>query len=87
MSAQEVSAVRPVISEFLASNAGGLADEDGDTPDWIEIHNPGPAVADLGGWFLTDSEASPKRWRDKVESGQCGAPISATHSPVQLRVA
>ncbi len=63
MSAQEVSAVRPVISEFLASNAGGLADEDGDTPDWIEIHNPGPAVADLGGWFLTDSEASPKRWR------------------------
>lgn len=66
MSIQAASAARPVISEFLASNAGGLADEDGDTPDWIEIHNPGPANADLTGWFLTDSEASPKRWRFPV---------------------
>ncbi len=63
MSAQAATAARPVISEFLASNAGGLADEDGDTPDWIEIHNPGPVNVDLAGWFLTDSEASPKRWR------------------------
>ena len=30
----------PVISEFLASNDGGLLDEDGAAADWIEIHNP-----------------------------------------------
>mgnify|MGYP003898051365 CR=1 FL=1 len=29
-----------VLSEFLADNATGLRDEDGDTSDWIEISNP-----------------------------------------------
>lgn len=53
----------PVISEFLASNSGGLKDEDGDSPDWIEIHNPGPGTASLGGWFLTDSTNRLDRWR------------------------
>ena len=52
----------PVISEFLASNSGGLRDEDGDSPDWIEIHNPGPESARLGGWFLTDSTNLLTRW-------------------------
>src|SRR5262249_10148481 len=28
-----------VLSEFMASNASILADEDGDYPDWIEVHN------------------------------------------------
>ncbi|YCM43553.1 lamin tail domain-containing protein [Verrucomicrobiaceae bacterium 227] len=45
----------PVISEFLASNGVNLTDEDGDTPDWIEIHNPDPTELDLGGYHLTDS--------------------------------
>ena len=31
-----------VLSEFLADNATGLRDEDGDTSDWIEISNPRP---------------------------------------------
>src|SRR5262245_58186658 len=33
------SAQGPEIREFLASNADGLADEDNDTSDWIEIRN------------------------------------------------
>lgn len=45
----------PVISEFLASNQVGLLDEDGDTSDWIEIHNPDATALDLGGYHLTDS--------------------------------
>jgi len=45
----------PVISEFLASNHSNLIDEDGDTPDWIEIHNPDATALDLGGYHLTDS--------------------------------
>lgn len=50
----------PVVSEFLASNDSNLLDEDGDTPDWIEIHNPDAAPFDLGGYHLTDSGDSTK---------------------------
>src|SRR5580765_2230905 len=51
-----------VISEFMADNEGVLADEDGQFPDWIELHNEGGAPADLGGWFLTDNPLQPRRW-------------------------
>lgn len=37
------------IAEFLADNVGGLEDADDDTPDWIEIFNPGPLRVDLAG--------------------------------------
>ena len=52
----------PLITEFLASNFGGLADEDGARPDWIEIHNPDAAAVDLSGWTLTDNASLPARW-------------------------
>lgn len=45
----------PVLNEFLASNSGGLRDEDGDSADWIEIYNPNPFAIDLGGYLLVDS--------------------------------
>ena len=35
----------PIISEFLASNGNLNFDEDGDSPDWIEIFNPTAIVA------------------------------------------
>ncbi len=50
------------ISEFLAQNTGGRADEDFDTPDWIEVHNSGTAVMNLAGWSLSDDPALPRRW-------------------------
>jgi hypothetical protein len=40
------------ITEFMAANSVTLADEDGEFPDWIEIHNPGNVPASLDGWFL-----------------------------------
>ena len=49
-----------IISEFLASNAQGLEDEDGDTSDWIELYNPGEAAVNLGGWVLIGE--SDTRW-------------------------
>ena len=59
-----ISASEPVfISEFLASNNGGLRDEDNDTPDWIEIFNSGTNTVSLGGWYLTDSAADLTKWR------------------------
>lgn len=51
-----------MISEFLASNSGGLLDEDGDTPDWIEIYNSGTAAVDLNGWYLTDDTNVLTKW-------------------------
>src|SRR2546428_3574806 len=52
-----------LISEFLAANANGLLDENGDSSDWLEIHNAGPTPVNLGGWFLTDDPASLKKWQ------------------------
>ncbi|MBN8248503.1 MAG: lamin tail domain-containing protein, partial [Verrucomicrobia bacterium] len=51
-----------VINEFLASNNRGLLDSDGDTSDWIEIHNPGGSVVNLLGWTLTDDPDLPAKW-------------------------
>ncbi|UCG59434.1 MAG: lamin tail domain-containing protein, partial [Phycisphaerales bacterium] len=58
-----------VISEFIALNgskpplgAGDLLDEDGDSSDWIEIHNPTDSVADLKGWYLTNDAGDLTRW-------------------------
>lgn len=51
-----------VISELLSENSGGLRDADGDTPDWIEIHNGGTSVINLGGWHLTDTPSNLTRW-------------------------
>ena len=43
-----------LISEFLASNDDGLADEDGDFEDWIELYNQGDIAINLAGWYLSD---------------------------------
>lgn len=43
-----------VINEFTAVNEVTLLDSDRDASDWTEIHNPGPAGVQLGGWHLTD---------------------------------
>lgn len=51
-----------VISEFLAANRGGRRDEDGRASDWIELHNRGGGVADLGDWSLTDDVEVPAKW-------------------------
>lgn len=53
-----------VINEFLAGNVStnGLADEDGDQSDWIEIRNRGTNAINLAGWSLTDDSALPGLW-------------------------
>ncbi|NIP97846.1 MAG: lamin tail domain-containing protein, partial [Akkermansiaceae bacterium] len=52
----------PRLTEFMASNDRSVTDEDGDSSDWIEIHNPGPGAADLSGWFLTDDPQELTKW-------------------------
>jgi hypothetical protein len=56
------SAASVRISEFLADNAGGLRDADGQSPDWIELHNESALPVNLAGWRLTDSAGAPAKW-------------------------
>ncbi|MES2709608.1 MAG: chitobiase/beta-hexosaminidase C-terminal domain-containing protein [Verrucomicrobiota bacterium] len=53
----------PVLTEFLADNTRSLKDARGDRADWVEIHNPNAFSISLAGFFLTDSAASPAKWR------------------------
>lgn len=59
----DASEARPRINEVVTSNAFGLADGWGQHPDWIELHNPGSEVAELGGWGLNDSQTPDGAWR------------------------
>src|SRR5688500_2832320 len=51
-----------IISEFMAANAGGLPDEDGEFSDWIEIYNSTSAAIPLAGWTLSDDTDNPAKW-------------------------
>ncbi len=39
-----------VINEVLASNHGSYSDNDGRTPDWVELYNTSTRAIDLDGW-------------------------------------
>lgn len=51
-----------IISEFLTQNNGLLLDEDGDSPDWIEIQNPTSQPVHLLNWALTDVRTNLVKW-------------------------
>ena len=53
----------PEISEFMAANSLTLEDEDGNSSDWIEVHNPNPSVVSLSGYYLTDDPFHLTKWR------------------------
>ncbi len=50
------------INEFMASNVATQKDEFGEYDDWIEIYNGDTKAINMGGFFLTDDFARPKRW-------------------------
>ncbi len=52
-----------LITEFMAVNRSTIADEDGQYPDWVEIHNPCLPVVNLEGWYLTDSASNLTKWQ------------------------
>jgi hypothetical protein len=52
-----------ILSEFMASNAHSLVDEDGQASDWIELQNLGPESVNLLNWSLTDEAADLTKWR------------------------
>ena len=50
------------ITEILAANGTGLADENGEQNGWIEIWNAGVGSVSLLGWSLTDDSDNPRKW-------------------------
>jgi len=52
----------PVITELMAVNGGTLDDEDRESSDWIEIHNPTSEAIELQGWHLTDEPDELTKW-------------------------
>ena len=61
LSYSEVEAQSIRINEVQASNTV-YQDEDGDTPDWIELHNLTNEAINLEGWSLTDNLDNETYW-------------------------
>lgn len=51
-----------VINEGSNRNYLTIQDENGDSPDWIELYNPGADTFHLLNYSLTDDEDNPARW-------------------------
>ena len=49
------------INEVVSSNSE-YTDEDGDTPDWFELHNPGSEDVSIDGWFISDDLDELDKW-------------------------
>ena len=56
------SAQTVVINELMSSNNQTLVDEDGDTPDWIELYNSGNSSVNLSGFYLSDDSTNLTKW-------------------------
>ena len=52
----------PIISELVAVGNDTYPDTDGNTPDWLEIHNPDATPVNLGGYHLTDDASALTKW-------------------------
>ncbi len=65
----------PRINEMMAAGQSVIKDEDNSAPDWLEIHNPDGAPAELGGWHLSDNPARPRKWTFPVVTVPAGGHI------------
>ena len=50
------------INEVVSSNQSSYYDEDGETPDWIELFNPSTDTISISGWGLSDDVNEPFKW-------------------------
>ena len=50
------------IREVCPSNIDLILDEDGSSPDWIELWNPGTSPVNLNGWHLSDDADEVLKW-------------------------
>jgi len=52
-----------IITEFMADNDNMITDGFGDDRDWIEICNVSDSIVSLDGWYLSDNEDDPTKWK------------------------
>ena len=50
------------LNELLASNRADRIDDEGQSSDWIELHNAGPQPLRLGGFRLTNDLKTLDKW-------------------------
>jgi hypothetical protein len=62
LAATLAAAQTPLINEVQSSNERTCFDEEGDSPDWIELWNPGTVAFDLSGCGLSDKAKKPFKW-------------------------
>lgn len=59
-----------VVTELMSTNTATLADENGQYYDYIELFNRSGEAVNLGGWYLSDDAANPRKWSfPEVELG------------------
>ena len=51
------------LNEIVSSNQSSYYDEDGETPDWIELYNPTASNISLNGWGLSDDLEDLYKWQ------------------------
>src|SRR6056297_3711140 len=51
-----------VINEVMFANHSTIEDEDGDTPDWVELFNSGNETLNLRGYQITDDTTEISHW-------------------------
>ena len=52
-----------IINEGCNKNFQTIVDEDGDSPDWIELFNGSSENIQLSNYFLTDNPSNPFAWQ------------------------
>jgi hypothetical protein len=56
-----------VINELMAVNSTVVADQNGEFDDWFELYNLTTADIDISGYYLSDNDTKPSKW--KIPSG------------------
>lgn len=94
---ETVFAQSVLINEVVSDNPGLLLDNDGSSPDWIELLNPGSQPVDLAGWFISDDLKVGQKWKFPsfvlapgerklvFASGKDRVPAVAVWNPVVIR--
>ena len=55
------------INEIVSSNQSTYYDEDGDTPDWIELFNPTASSVSISNWGLSDDVNDIERYYKTIK--------------------
>ncbi|MGB0929658.1 MAG: CotH kinase family protein [Chitinophagales bacterium] len=61
LSTTSITAQQVRLNEVVSSNSTHF-DEDGDSPDWFELHNTGGENISLENWTVTDDFNQPNKW-------------------------